>query len=915
MLRTDLTGDEQSHGPSAWPEVTPGAAQPWTVPGDGAPYDWYAQPEDDPPAPWPGSSHPAPRPEPLPHPEPSGPPRTEFPSGPPRPEFPSDPARPGFPPGPSGSGRPDLPSEPSGPRTEFPPGPSGPSWSEFSRTDPAPPAPPAWINSPTPPEPSPPAWPAPPGTPDTSGPSWPGPPAPDTTSPAWPPPLRDDTSPAWPSPGDQPSAPWPGPPGPGDPPGPAWPGASDATSPAWPAPPGTPDTSGPSWPGPPAPDTTSPAWPPPLRDDTSPAWPSPGDQPSAPWPGPPGPGDPPGPAWPGASDATSPAWPAPPGTPDTSGPSWPGSPAPDTTSPAWPPPLRDDTSPAWPTDPAAPSRPGGIGEGERHEHGGPAPRDDQPLSTAPIVPGAPPWQPPPAFTAAAAGMQVWPSSGQGAPWPAATGEPVWTTDPEESAARPGEPGDVAVWPPDAVPQQEPGESGDTTVDVRATGPATPGHPEQGDLLESDPAPQRDPLTGQAPAQASPPQATPRQVSPQQPSAPPASGPRAEPLPPGPAPATLPSSFPGPVSGPMAAPMAAPMSAPLAQPVTRPEPEPTSPVPTPPLEQAAHDRRPSQAGDPGQTAVQPFPVSDATPPGGIPVVTGVAPPFPVLPPPPATSTPAGEPTAVLGTGQATTRGAFTPLSAFTPEPPPPPPAPARSRASTTLIAAVVAVVVVGIGTGAFFAYQSFSAKQSANATDPIPSSGTLDPTDDLDITGDPEPINTTMLNSEKTDPGTMTVADAFGKKVSVAGTTFTRVKTDVTEQCQKAASGRFAGTLRTQECRRVLRATYVDSKRRYAVTTGIAVLPTRESAVAADKAKNLGSNLWFRGLPSAAGTGGERVHIAGGYAAGMVWGRYIVFSYATFSDGHTPTAKEKGLGKVSGAFRDQTAKVVERRVTS
>lgn len=229
--------------------------------------------------------------------------------------------------------------------------------------------------------------------------------------------------------------------------------------------------------------------------------------------------------------------------------------------------------------------------------------------------------------------------------------------------------------------------------------------------------------------------------------------------------------------------------------------------------------------------------------------------------------------------------------------------------------MVAVVVVGIGTGAFFAYQSFSAKQSANATDPIPSSGTLDPTDDLDITGEPEPINTTMLNSEKTDPGTMTVADAFGKKVSVAGTTFRRVKTNVTEQCQKAASGRFAGTLRSQECRRVLRATYVDSKRKYAVTTGIAVLPTRESAVAADKAKNLDSNLWFRGLPSAAGTGGERVHIAGGYAAGMVWGRYIVFSYATFSDGHTPTAKEKSLGKVSGAFRDQTAKVVERRVTN
>ncbi|MEU4536431.1 hypothetical protein AB0G15_16350 [Streptosporangium sp. NPDC023825] len=855
VLRTDLTGDEQPHSPSAWPEVTPGAAQPWTVPGDGAPYDWYAQPEADPPAPWPGPSHAAPQPEPLPSPEPSGPPRPGS-----SPES-SDPAGPGFPPGPSGSARPglpselsarpDLPSEISGPRPGFPPAPSGPTWSEFSRPDPASPAPPAWINSPTPPEPSPPAWPAPPAQGDPSGPSWPGAPAPDATSPAWPPPLQDEaTSPAWPSPADRPSVPWPG-----------TPGSADASGPSSGAP---------------------------------------------------------------APDATSPAWPASPAQGDPSGPSWPGTPAPDATSPAWPPPLRDESSPAWPTEPAAPSRPGGVGEGGHHEHGGSAPRSDQPLSTAPIVPGAPPWQPPPAFTAAAAGMQVWPSSGQEAPWPAATGEPVWT-DPEESAARPGEPGDVAVWPPDAAPHREPGESGDTTVDVRATGPAAPGHPERGDLLEDGPglAPRQDPPAPQVPSQQTPsiPQGSPQQTpaipqgSPQQTSAPSPAGPpdEAPPVLSGPAPAVVPPT----------SPTSAPVAQPVTQSATRPGPDPASPLPAPPLDQAARDRTPSQAADFRPEAAQPFPSSEqlfpssdqATPPGGIPVVTGVAPPFPVLPSPPATSAPAGEPTAVLGTGPATTRGAFTPLSAFTPEPPPPPPAPARSRASTTLIAAVVAVVVVGIGTGAFFAYQSFSAKQSANATDPIPSSGTLDPTDDLDITGEPEPINTTMLNSEKTDPGTMTVAAAFGKKVSVAGTTFTRVKTDVTEQCHKAASGKFAGTLRTQECRRVLRATYVDSKRRYAVTTGIAVLPTRESAVAADKAKNLGSNLWFRGLPSAAGTGGERVHIAGGYAAGMVWGRYIVFSYATFSDGHTPTAKEKGLGKVSGAFRDQTAKVVERRVTS
>ena len=112
----------------------------------------------------------------------------------------------------------------------------------------------------------------------------------------------------------------------------------------------------------------------------------------------------------------------------------------------------------------------------------------------------------------------------------------------------------------------------------------------------------------------------------------------------------------------------------------------------------------------------------------------------------------------------------------------------------------------------------------------------------------------------------------------------------------------------------LRATYVDAKRRWAVTTGIAVLPSKDAALRVDKAKNLNRNLWFRGLPGSTGSGGDRVHIAGGYAAGLVWGRYIVFSYATHADGHTPTAKEKTLVKVSSAFRDQTSLVLERRVS-
>ncbi|MFC7645296.1 hypothetical protein ACFQX6_35165 [Streptosporangium lutulentum] len=100
-------------------------------------------------------------------------------------------------------------------------------------------------------------------------------------------------------------------------------------------------------------------------------------------------------------------------------------------------------------------------------------------------------------------------------------------------------------------------------------------------------------------------------------------------------------------------------------------------------------------------------------------------------------------------------------------------------------AVISVVVVGIAVGAFFAYQSFSSRNQTSASSSIPTAEIIDPTGDP--VPEPDPINTTMLDSEKTDPGKLTVPDAFTKKVTLAGATFTRVKTNITEDCPKAAA--------------------------------------------------------------------------------------------------------------------------------
>ncbi|MEV5500080.1 hypothetical protein AB0M50_32235 [Nonomuraea fuscirosea] len=260
------------------------------------------------------------------------------------------------------------------------------------------------------------------------------------------------------------------------------------------------------------------------------------------------------------------------------------------------------------------------------------------------------------------------------------------------------------------------------------------------------------------------------------------------------------------------------------------------------------------------------------------------------------------------GPAFPPGAFKQPPFQTPPPPPPPP-----RSKRALLVTLGALALAGVATGGFFAVQAMnSAAPPPVAASPAPTSPSVaeeSAVPPADLAG------TSMLDSEQSDPQKLSLSEAFPKKkVSAAGTTFTRVKAHMETTCDKAATGAFADALKEQKCSRVLRATYVDSKRRYAVTTGLAVLPDKNAAATVDQAKDLSRNVWFRPLPGASGSGGERVHIAGGYAAGLVWGRYIVFSYATYADGHTPTAKEKTLPKVSGAFRDQITLVLERRIT-
>lgn len=172
---------------------------------------------------------------------------------------------------------------------------------------------------------------------------------------------------------------------------------------------------------------------------------------------------------------------------------------------------------------------------------------------------------------------------------------------------------------------------------------------------------------------------------------------------------------------------------------------------------------------------------------------------------------------------------------------------------------------------------------------------------------PVPVD---IRDEKKDPQPLTIGEVFpDSQVKLAGMTFNRVKTVINDHCSLTANGPFATELTGQYCRRVVRATFVSSDKKIAVTTGIAVMPTDAAAQAALKTQDPAHYKWFRGMKA---PGAPKIDQAGGFAASTLRGRYIIYAYATYADGHKPAAKDDTLKKVGAAFRDSTARPIERR---
>ena len=521
-------------------------------------------------------------------------------------------------------------------------------------------------------------------------------------------------------------------------------------------------------------------------------------------------------------------------------------------------------APAAPGEPAADPAPYADPTGAENpaaQGTGGAPAADWAPSATAANPADPAWTPGPAWAAAAEGNAG--EAGDGASADAAASA-AGTAD---AAAAPAEGTtrtvalrravDIPVWPPGGAP-----------ADGGATPPA-------GDAPGAEAAPEAQPATGEAaaPEQGDPAAAQAPAAAPEVPWRPSLTS--AEENPAAQAQPQAASADPAAVAAPPTTP---------ARPAAADVPQPVPPPATP--------QRPTVANPILASPTQPGP--GFAPPAGTPGPATVAGPF-------------------VGFGRPLPSGTGGGSSAFTPfqggfrqpsaDPAPATPATRGPMGKKLLVGAMIVAAIGTIGVGAYLAYQGLGDSSQAAAHGKVPSV----------VTPPQDQTPAQAIDSERTDPKEMTPGEAFpAKKVSIAGHTFRRVQVDTTARCERGASGRFAEALRDNKCAKLLRATYVDAKRRYAVTTGIAVMPDKAAAVKVDGAKDLANNVWFRGLAGPSGSGGERVDISGGYAAGLVWGRYIVFSYATYSDGHTPKENEKDLGPISDAFRQHTAKVIEKR---
>ncbi|WP_433464688.1 hypothetical protein [Spirillospora sp. CA-128828] len=167
-----------------------------------------------------------------------------------------------------------------------------------------------------------------------------------------------------------------------------------------------------------------------------------------------------------------------------------------------------------------------------------------------------------------------------------------------------------------------------------------------------------------------------------------------------------------------------------------------------------------------------------------------------------------------------------------------------------------------------------------------------------------------INNEKSDPADLGFHDVFpAATLQLGGRTYTRDRWSLNRDVAYAARGSMLTALQREKCRKIVRATYIDPESKLAVTSGIAVMPTKAAAIAVSKAGDPAQYEWFRGM---AGKRSPDIDRAGGYAAATVRGRYVAYAYVQWANGRRAKPGDPVTKKAAQLFLDYDLRPIVAR---
>ncbi|GAA1853311.1 hypothetical protein [Actinomadura bangladeshensis] len=170
-----------------------------------------------------------------------------------------------------------------------------------------------------------------------------------------------------------------------------------------------------------------------------------------------------------------------------------------------------------------------------------------------------------------------------------------------------------------------------------------------------------------------------------------------------------------------------------------------------------------------------------------------------------------------------------------------------------------------------------------------------------------PVN---IADEKTDPKDLAFRDVFpAKEIKLGGRTYLRDRWSLNRDLKYAARGAMLTTLEREQCRKIIRATFIDRESGLAVTSGIAVMPTKAAATTVSKAGDPARYEWFRGM---AGKRSPDIDRAGGYAAATVRGRYVAYAYVQWANGKKAEPGDPLIKQAAQQFLDYDLRPIEAR---